>query len=604
MNMIARADRGRLSAPSARRLLLIALIVPALLLVVLAWLQIEFAQSSRLREDAERSFNRRTDQIILLSYLRDAETAQRGFLLTGDPAFLAQYAPARAAARRQIAAARANPDPDVPPAYIATVARLVAEKFVELDRTIALEREERSVLARDVVSGGVGQRLMDRLRETIGTMILEEERRSNARQAAFVRYRIRLQAIALVVAGGLTLALVAVLLFAWRLRVQRHHLLVATFEAAERNSAILDSTIDAILILDPGGTVETVNAAATRMLGYRPGNLENRDIATIADLARGSGDFHQRIGLIDGQLAKSFIADRTIRHRDGRSIPVDIAMGVMKLPSGIHIVVSLRDISERKRIERMKDDLMSTVSHELRTPLTSIVGSLGLLRVGAAGVIPAEAGRLVEIAENNSRRLIRLINDILDIDRTESGKLEMDIATIDLRGVIDQACIGSEGLAKATGVTLCCVRHPRAAIVRGDADRLLQVVSNLLSNAIRISPQGGVVELGLTVEDARATIYVDDQGPGVPQAFRDRIFGRFERADQHDSATGAGLGLAISREIVSRHDGTIWFEDRAGGGTRFAFALGLSGAGAAVADGGTGTGAVAPPAASPAVPVK
>jgi len=203
-----------------------------------------------------------------------------------------------------------------------------------------------------------------------------------------------------------------------------------------------------------------------------------------------------------------------------------------------------------------------------------VVGALGLLRAGSAGDIPAGAQRLVEIAENNSRRLIRLINDMLDIDRIHSGLLSLDKVPLDLRDVVEQAREGSEGLAAAAGITLHCTVPDAAVTVSGDADRLLQVITNLTSNAIKVSPPGSRVTIGLTQDDGKAEVTVDDDGPGIPAEFRDRIFGRFERAEGEQSP-GTGLGLAISREIVARHDGTIRFEDRPGGGTRFAVVLDL-----------------------------
>jgi signal transduction histidine kinase len=162
---------------------------------------------------------------------------------------------------------------------------------------------------------------------------------------------------------------------------------------------------------------------------------------------------------------------------------------------------------------------------------------------------------------------------MLDIDGIASGALVMERMPLDLRRVVEQACVGSEGLARTGGVALNCAPGEAPAVVQGDEDRLVQVVTNLLSNAVRAAPAGSAVEIGLSVEDGRAILAVEDRGAGVPAAFHGRIFGRFERATSHDGAIGTGLGLAISREIVERHGGTLWFEDRAGGGTRFAFAL-------------------------------
>ncbi|MFS0771716.1 ATP-binding protein [Sphingomonas sp. 1P08PE] len=566
-----------LRAPRRRRYVLIAILVPLLLAVLVAALRYEFGRAEAIRTEATHSYDRRVAALTLLSRLKDAETAQRGYLLTGDPAFLVPYEPAR----RDIAAMLDRAATPAGPAWPATVTAGVAAKFRELDRTIDIARQDGRTAAMAVVAQGRGLRLMDRLRVEVGAMVAREAA-AYARDEAMFRQRQARQQLAVTL---ILVALIAVLIVSlgmvWRLQRQRYDGLVQTFEAAERHRTILDSTIDAILILNPSGTIEVVNAAATAMLGYASDELERRDIAMLIDLAPGEGSFHRRIGLVDGLIRRSFLTDRTVRHRDGRSIAVDVAMGVMHLPSGDHIVVSLRDIAERKRIERMKDDLMSTVSHELRTPLTSVVGSLGLLRAGSVGPLPAGAERLVEIAENNSRRLIRLINDMLDIDRIESGKLHLVRDPIDLGTVIDRACTGSQGLATGNGVEIVCHPFARPVMVSGDADRLLQVVTNLLSNAIRVSPPGQAVELGLERDErGQALVVVDDRGPGIPPAFRDRIFGRFERATRDDGSTGTGLGLAISREIVARHDGRLWFEDRPGGGTRFAFSLATIGAAA------------------------
>jgi PAS domain S-box-containing protein len=561
-------------APRAWRYMAPALGATLLVIVAVIGWNREFHRAELARRQIAQSYTRRLDQISLLSSLKDAETAQRGYLLTGSKAFLEPFDPARRTITHHLAQMRAAHDPDVPAAYVKQVDALMTAKLAELDRTIALERAGRHAEAVDGVRQGIGKQLMDDLRGTIGAMIDSEAKRMADRRAAYVQQRFVLRVIVLTVSTAVILVVFGFLIMLWRLQKARYQALVDAFEAAERNATILDSTIDAILIINPSGTIEVMNAAAMDMLGYSSDELGRRDIGTIIDIAPGEGSFHKRVGLIGGQLRRSFFPDRTVKHRDGREIAVDVAIGVMSVPSGEHLVASLRDISERKRIERVKDDLISTVSHELRTPLTSVVGSLGLLRAGTVGPLPDEAAQLVEIAENNSRRLIRLINDMLDIDRIESGKLHVARDPIDLRIVVDEACMGSEGLARASQVTLTCAKPDKPVMVSGDADRLLQVVTNILSNAIRAAPAGSGVELGISIDaDQRALVTIDDRGPGIPPGFRERIFGRFERAAREDGSTGTGLGLAISREIVARHDGTIWFEDREGGGTRFAFAL-------------------------------
>lgn len=561
------------SAPSGWRFALVALLIPACLGVLACWLTLEYAVSQQVRVAALRASDRTMAAMAMLSALKEAETAQRGFLLTGDATFLHRYVPAELGVRAMLARLESL---SADRRATAELDRLTTAKFAEMAHLVTVRRTRGLAAAIADIQERKGERLMDRMRAVTARLVVRERRATATRLGAYAaRARwIGVAIVALIVATTIVLGIGAWVI--WRYRTARYRAAVQAFEVGERNRIILDSTIDAIVIINPSGSIETINAAATAMLGYAVTDLDRRDIEVLSDIAPGSGNFHARIGLADGRLRQAFLTDRTVRHRDGRAIPVDIAMGVMALPSGDHIVAAFRDISERKRVERMKDDLISTVSHEIRTPLTSIVGALGLLRAGAAGRLPRNADRLVVIAENNSRRLIRLINDMLDIDRIEGGRLTIAREPLDLRGVMNQACEGSAGLAAANAITIHCDVPGSPAIVAGDGDRLVQVVTNLLSNAIRLSPEGSEVTIALSVlSTGRAMVSVDDRGPGVPAAFRDRIFGRFERAEQQAGTSGTGLGLAIAREIVARHDGEIWFEDRAGGGTRFAFAIDL-----------------------------
>jgi PAS domain S-box-containing protein len=561
--------------PAVARFIVVAVAVPAILAALAIWLGGEYHRSDVLRGVARASFTQRITIGELIASLNEAESSQRGFVLTADPTFLAPYEPAKASAGKAIDRLSAGFAKE--PGQLARLDQLhslVDEKFAEMDRV----REQRTAgglgAAVDRVKEGQGKRLMDRIRSVAMDLSANQEQLSNQRSAALATRNTQTRDLVWIIVAAISLLLAIGLWLLWRQQRSRYEAELSAFDAAERNRIILDSTIDAIAILNPSGTIETINAAASTMLGYRPEELERRDVSVLIKLLDRPVTFHERIGLVDGKLANPYLSDRTILHRDGTPIPVDIALGVMRLPDGDHVVASVRDISDRKRIERMKDDLMSTVSHELRTPLTSVVGALGLLRAGSAGKLPDSAARLIEIAENNSRRLIRLINDMLDIDRIQSGRLHLNREVIDLRDVVKQACVGSEGLASANEVRIVCDVPDNAVEVSGDADRLVQVISNLTSNAVRVSPKGGAVTIGVrrTQRDSKALVTVDDEGPGVPAEFRDRIFGRFERA-AGEEGVGTGLGLAISREIVSRHDGRIWFEDLPDGGTRFAFLL-------------------------------
>ena len=561
--------------PLMWQFLLAALGVPVLVIALSLWLSHEYSVTQRMALQARAAFERRAEADTLIARIADAESGQRGYVITGDANFLAGYAPARAEVMQTFDKLRIDLSADSEQVRLLDQLHgLASRKFAEMDGVIAQRRNVGLQAAVASVRDGNGKSLMDQMR-AVSARILQRAARERDHRVDTYQTRVDADRIGMWIGIAVTgFLLLASAVLVWRQRIARYRARLAAYVIAERNRSILDSTIDAILILNPSGTIETINAAASTMLGYRSEDLIRRDISVLVKQLDRPLTFHQRIGLIDGKLVNPYLSDRRVLRNDGQEIPVDIALAMMPLPDGDHVVASFRDISQRKQVERMKDELISTVSHELRTPLTSVVGALGLLRSGSAGEISPAAARLVEIAENNSRRLIRLINDMLDIDRIQSGQLRLDLAPLDLRDVVRRACDGSEGLAASAGIVIACDLPDIAVMVMGDADRLLQVVTNLTSNAIRVSPPDGTVTIGLSQADGKAQITIDDDGAGVPVEFRDRIFGRFERAQDADGV-GTGLGLAISREIIERLDGAIRFEDRPGGGTRFAFVLDL-----------------------------
>lgn len=233
------------------------------------------------------------------------------------------------------------------------------------------------------------------------------------------------------------------------------------------------------------------------------------------------------------------------------------------------------DITELKRIDRMKSEFVSTVSHELRTPLTSIRGSLGLISGGVAGKLPDAVMNLVGIAKNNCERLIRLINDILDIEKIESGKMQLNLQVIDLKPLLVQALAANEGFGAAKNVKLRLVCPDATIRVNADSDRLTQVITNLLSNAVKFSPADNAVEVLVLRTGLGVRVEVQDRGPGIPEEFRPRIFQKFSQADSSDSRekSGTGLGLNISRAIIEHLGGSIGFQTDAAQGTTFFFEL-------------------------------
>ncbi|MHA1569618.1 MAG: sensor histidine kinase, partial [Alphaproteobacteria bacterium] len=221
-----------------------------------------------------------------------------------------------------------------------------------------------------------------------------------------------------------------------------------------------------------------------------------------------------------------------------------------------------------------KKEFISTISHELRTPLTAIRGAIGLLRGGVAGTMSKEATQLLSISDANTERLLILVNDLLDIDRIESGELSFEMAPLAIRPFLEEVLRITETYATQHQVKLQLQAGKRDAMVRANRDRLMQIMFNLISNAVKFSPEGGSVEVDFVISPDMVTICVRDHGPGIAEEFQPRIFERFTQGDASDTRKvgGTGLGLSISRALVHRHGGRIWFETGADG-TRFFVSL-------------------------------
>ncbi len=250
----------------------------------------------------------------------------------------------------------------------------------------------------------------------------------------------------------------------------------------------------------------------------------------------------------------------------------DVAPDNLLLQALTHVGAQVGRVMERIKIDRLKKEFVSTVSHELRTPVTSIQGALGLIRGGAVSVDKTQG--LVEIAHKNSERLVRLLNDILDVEKIEAGKMDFRFQPIPVRALLDEAVAANRSYGESYGVDMAIAGETPDAVVRGDEDRLMQVMANLLSNAVKFSPKGGMVEVRATLmetEPKRVRISVADQGPGIPVEFRARMFGKFAQADATDARRlgGTGLGLSIVKLIVERHGGAVGFETELGQGTTF-----------------------------------
>jgi signal transduction histidine kinase len=235
----------------------------------------------------------------------------------------------------------------------------------------------------------------------------------------------------------------------------------------------------------------------------------------------------------------------------------------------------VRDTSERRAVERMKDEFVATVSHELRTPLTSILGALEMIKDGLLGPIPPSAARMVTVAYDSGEHLLRIINDILDIERMAAGVPTIRPEAVSANELIERLTRTIRGFADRHGVVLARDLVEPSPVLYGDPERLLQVLTNLVGNAVKFSSQGTQVLVRARQVDDMVQISVRDQGIGIDESFRDRVFQPFSQGDSSDrrSKGGTGLGLSISRAIVLAHQGQIWFESEPARGTTFTITI-------------------------------
>ncbi|HEX9203078.1 MAG TPA: ATP-binding protein [Vicinamibacteria bacterium] len=243
-------------------------------------------------------------------------------------------------------------------------------------------------------------------------------------------------------------------------------------------------------------------------------------------------------------------------------------------------------LDERRRMEALKDEFISLVNHELRTPLTSIHGALGIINTRLGAELPEEARRLLDIAYRNSRRLTRLVDNVLDLQKIESGTVTFAMQAQPLRPLLEHAVEANQPYAAQLGVTLVLGDAPPAVQVAVDGDRVIQVLTNLLSNAAKFSPPGERVAVSAVSSAGCWRVAVTDHGPGIPESFRGRVFQRFAQADSSTTRPrgGTGLGLSICKAIVERMGGRIGFETSSGRGTTFYFDLPMARAPGEAAD--------------------
>ncbi len=349
-------------------------------------------------------------------------------------------------------------------------------------------------------------------------------------------------------------------------------------ENEARLRAVVDNVLDGIITMDERGGLESMNPAAERMFGCTAGEVAGRHFRLL--LPESERDEYE--GYVESYAAcgkprmLGFGLEISGQRRDGSVFPMELAVRGVVLSRRRMLMAIVRDVTERRQIERMKSQFISTVSHELKTPLTALVGSLDLLAEGVGGDLSERGRSLLAIARNNSRRLARLIGDIIDLDAVQSGNLELDLQHVNLSEIVARAVGQAHSLAAASGATLRHVPAGGTVPVYADSARLVHVIDHLIANAVRFSPRGEMVEVSMEEVGGNARVAVTDRGPGVAASLRDGLFQAFApwiEGSGRQPPGGAGLGLSIARVIVEAHGGSVGFEPMPGTGARFYFDL-------------------------------
>ncbi|WP_129648623.1 GAF domain-containing sensor histidine kinase [Peristeroidobacter agariperforans] len=343
----------------------------------------------------------------------------------------------------------------------------------------------------------------------------------------------------------------------------------ALFREAYENAPI------GIALVSPEGEWLRVNQSLCDMLGYAADELTRTTFQAITH----PEDLESDLLLVRRMLAReirSYQMEKRYLHRTGHAVWALLSVSlVWDKQRPLYFISQIQDITERKNIERGKAEFLTMVSHELRTPVTALRGALGILAAGAAGDLPPKAQALTALADRNADRLHRLVNDILDVEKIESGAFGYRRTDIDLNQLVTQAAVELRPYADQYHVKIDVRSDLPRAFLHADADRLMQVLANLISNAVKHSPSGGTIDVHVTRTDQSIRVNVTDRGDGIPEEFRRDIFEKFAQANwtATNRKGGSGLGLNISRAIIQHHGGVLAFETEVGVGSTFYFEL-------------------------------
>lgn len=377
----------------------------------------------------------------------------------------------------------------------------------------------------------------------------------------------------------LTLYLLMLLISAKRANALNELSISLQFESVDQKNALqvnedrykklLETATDAFYLHDQDGRIIDVNNQSSLSLGYSHDELLTM---SVSDIDAGPKTDVLKENWERLSKGEKIQIESIHRRKDGSTFPVEANIGLIQINNKNLLSVLVRDITERKRIDKLKNEFISTVSHELRTPLTSIKGALGLINGGVLGELPSKTAEILKIAGNNTERLLLIINDILDIQKYESGQFVLNTAPVDVMTLVNQSIAENSAYGDAYNVNFILTNELKDVKINADKNRLLQVMANLLSNAAKFSHENQNVEITLnSTSDNTVRISVKDFGQGIPEAFKSKVFERFTQFDSSDTRSkgGTGLGLSITKVIVEKHGGKIDFISEEGKGATF-----------------------------------
>jgi PAS domain S-box-containing protein len=344
----------------------------------------------------------------------------------------------------------------------------------------------------------------------------------------------------------------------------------ALAEALRKERAVVENAVDVICSIDEQERIANVNSASLKVWGYEPEQLIGLRLSQFLNGEQLQNTQLKINAIITSKSEGTF--ENQVRHKAGKLVDMLWTAQWSEQEKALFCVA--HDITERKKIESLKQDFVAMISHDLRTPLTSVQGFLDLLEIDAYGTMSKAGKESLELAEMNIGRVVHLVNDILDIEKLESGMLTFQMEAVDLNAIIVRSIESVTGFAKQQAVTINYEETEENIAVMGDSERLTQVLVNLLANAVKFSEKNGLVSVVLKADDL-VVVEIIDNGRGVPESQRASIFERFRQVETSDGREGTGLGLAICRAIIEELGGTIGVSDldRQAKGSKFWFKL-------------------------------